>query len=191
MSSARRSLSPIGPTTSSADMSCPEPTPAKHSHLLPDKDCTGPLQRRALAHRYETDILEISSTPSPRPPHPKTSGGRPSTPCSKAYPNGCRSAETRSTAPCTRHQEDTPHWSSSTRSPAAPAAPSASSVRSDVLEAALARVAGCDCGEETSCYGCLRGYRNQSFHEELRRGVAVDFLGSLVPVAERPPGGVR
>ena len=41
----------------------------------------------------------------------------------------------------------------------------------DVLDAALARVAGCDCGEETSCCGCLRGYRNQPSHEELRRGL--------------------
>jgi hypothetical protein len=35
-------------------------TPTKHPHLLRDKDCTGPLQARSLAHRYETDIVEIS-----------------------------------------------------------------------------------------------------------------------------------
>ena len=46
--------------------------------------------------------------------------------------------------------------------------------------AALARVCGCDCGEETSCYGCLRGYRNQPFHEELRRGDALHFIAPLV-----------
>src|ERR1035438_4595163 len=51
----------------------------------------------------------------------------------------------------------------------------------EVLEAALTRVTRCDCGEETSCYGCLRGYRNQPFHDELRRGAAVDFLHPLVP----------
>jgi hypothetical protein len=58
----------------------------------------------------------------------------------------------------------------------------------EVLDAALARVAGCDCGEETSCYGCLRGYRNQPFHEELRRGAAVNFLRPLVPASEHLPG---
>jgi ATP-dependent helicase YprA (DUF1998 family) len=51
----------------------------------------------------------------------------------------------------------------------------------DVLEAALTRVSRCDCGEETSCYGCLRGYRNQPFHDELRRGAALRFLAPLVP----------
>ena len=51
----------------------------------------------------------------------------------------------------------------------------------EVVRAALDRVERCDCGEETSCYGCLRGYRNQSFHEQLRRGAAVDFLRPLVP----------
>jgi len=31
----------------------------------------------------------------------------------------------------------------------------------EALDATLERVAGCDCGEETSCYGCLRGYRSR------------------------------
>jgi hypothetical protein len=35
--------------------------------------------------------------------------------------------------------------------------------------------------------GCLRGYRNQPFHEELRRGAAVNFLRSLVPAGGRYP----
>ena len=34
--------------------------PGKHPHLLRDRDCTGPLQLRALAHRYETNIVAIS-----------------------------------------------------------------------------------------------------------------------------------
>jgi ATP-dependent helicase YprA (DUF1998 family) len=50
----------------------------------------------------------------------------------------------------------------------------------EVLAAALRRVSQCDCGEETSCYGCLRNYRNQPFHEQLRRGDALRFLAPLV-----------
>lgn len=38
-----------------------------------------------------------------------------------------------------------------------------------VMAAALARVEGCSCGPETSCHRCLRVYRNQVFHEDLRR----------------------
>lgn len=47
-----------------------------------------------------------------------------------------------------------------------------------VLEAALKRVQDCDCGEETSCYGCLRTYRNGRFQELLSRRAALGILGS-------------
>ncbi|MEO5802576.1 MAG: Zn-binding domain-containing protein [Verrucomicrobiota bacterium] len=48
------------------------------------------------------------------------------------------------------------------------------------LEAALNRVRGaCGCDEETSCYGCLRGYRNQFAHQNLRRGQAKKYLEVL------------
>lgn len=52
----------------------------------------------------------------------------------------------------------------------------------NVLHAALRRVAGCTCGETTSCYGCLRNYRNQWCHDVLRRGDVVDYLGGLLAV---------
>lgn len=48
-----------------------------------------------------------------------------------------------------------------------------------VLDSALSRMARCECGEETSCYGCLRNFRNQAFHDQLRRGDALGFLGRL------------
>jgi len=51
----------------------------------------------------------------------------------------------------------------------------------DLAAAALARVEGCTCGDETSCYGCLRTYSNQNWHDQLSRGVAAriirQFLG--------------
>lgn len=45
-----------------------------------------------------------------------------------------------------------------------------------VFKAALERVTHPCCGPETSCYECLRNYRNQPFHEELHRGIVSDFL---------------
>ena len=53
----------------------------------------------------------------------------------------------------------------------------------DVFVTAWERVAGCECGEETSCYECLRNYRNQYYHDQLKRGLARDFLHSLLQAA--------
>lgn len=46
----------------------------------------------------------------------------------------------------------------------------------EVLKNALERVKKCTCGEETSCYGCLRNYQNQFCHEQLKRGIINKFL---------------
>jgi hypothetical protein len=49
------------------------------------------------------------------------------------------------------------------------------------LEAARARVRGnCGCDENTSCYGCLRSYRNQFTHQHLRRGPVLRYLDALL-----------
>jgi hypothetical protein len=48
-----------------------------------------------------------------------------------------------------------------------------------VLNSAVKRVKSCDCGEETSCYGCLRSYRNARYHEDLSRGAALQVLGRV------------
>lgn len=46
-----------------------------------------------------------------------------------------------------------------------------------VLKAAYQRVDGhCNCGPETSCYGCLRNYSNQLEHDRLSRGLAKEYL---------------
>jgi hypothetical protein len=50
----------------------------------------------------------------------------------------------------------------------------------DCLRAALKRVEGaCGCAPNTSCYGCLRSYRNQFAHQLLQRGPAHEYLASV------------
>ena len=49
-----------------------------------------------------------------------------------------------------------------------------------VLKAALGRVSRCDCGEETSCYRCLRSYDNQRYHDRLKRGEALNLLRGML-----------
>jgi hypothetical protein len=157
--------------------------PNKHPHLLRDRECAGTLQRRSLAHRYETDIVAISfdalAAPMADSDHWRstlyallegvserlqisrddidgtlypTPGGRTSLVIFDAVPGGAGSAIRIARS------------------------------FGDVVRAALDRVERCDCGEETSCYGCLRGYRNQPFHEQIRRGAAVEFLRPFVPM---------
>lgn len=48
------------------------------------------------------------------------------------------------------------------------------------LESAQKRVSGqCGCDENTSCYGCLRSYRNQFAHQNLQRGPVMNYLEAL------------
>ncbi len=46
-----------------------------------------------------------------------------------------------------------------------------------VVDAAITRVASCSCGPETSCHRCLRVYRNQAYHEQLRRDHVLALIG--------------
>jgi hypothetical protein len=49
------------------------------------------------------------------------------------------------------------------------------------LEAAYRRVeGGCECGEDASCYGCLRSYRNQFAHPQLKRGPVKSYIGDVL-----------
>ncbi len=55
------------------------------------------------------------------------------------------------------------------------------SILSQCFQAARDRVrGGCGCDPSTSCYGCLRSYRNQFAHEKLRRGPCVEYLTGLL-----------
>lgn len=49
----------------------------------------------------------------------------------------------------------------------------------ELFTAARYRVEHCDCGEETSCYGCLRSYRNQRDHDRLERRLALQVFDMM------------
>ncbi len=54
-------------------------------------------------------------------------------------------------------------------------------VLKNCLQAALKRVEGaCGCAPNTSCYGCLRSYRNQFAHQMLQRGPVQQYLESML-----------
>jgi ATP-dependent helicase YprA (DUF1998 family) len=155
--------------------------PASHRHLLRDRECTGPLRLRSLAHPYETDILEVTFD--------RISAPRPSSAQWRSVLYAILEGASES-LDISRDDIDGTLYPKVGRQIAlvlfdAVPGGAGGAVRiarsfPDVMAAAHNRVARCDCGEETSCYGCLRNYRNQSFHEDLRRGDALRFLAPLI-----------
>ena len=156
--------------------------PDSHPHLLKDGACTGPLAWRSLAHQYETDLLEITFSSIPGL-------------------SGMTAGEWRSllyallegasdSLDISRDDIDGTLYPKAGRKISlvlfdtvpggAGGALRIARSFDRVLQTALQRMARCECGEETSCYGCLRNFRNQAFHDQLRRGDALAFLGRLV-----------
>jgi Zn-finger nucleic acid-binding protein len=51
----------------------------------------------------------------------------------------------------------------------------------ELLTATISKVDGkCGCAKDTSCYGCLRNYRNQFCHDNLKRGLVSRFLKGIL-----------
>lgn len=49
-----------------------------------------------------------------------------------------------------------------------------------VFDTAFERVSRCECGLESSCYQCLRSFRNQRDHDLIERGLALDALSYIL-----------
>jgi len=154
--------------------------PRQHDHLLrPGTQCNGRLSHLDLAHRYETDLLSLDL--------------RPNTPVTddRAWKSTLYAVLEAASATLQIARDDIggvvgasgPLSRSLMLFDAVPGG-GGNVLRIEehlehVLSAALRRVDDCECGPETSCYGCLRGYRNQRDHEALTRGAAADLLRSL------------
>ena len=57
---------------------------------------------------------------------------------------------------------------------------------SGIFRSTLALMNDCSCGGEekdSSCYGCLRNYYNQKYHDVLKRRYVIDFLNNLLLVS--------
>jgi hypothetical protein len=54
----------------------------------------------------------------------------------------------------------------------------------EILKCTLSKLKNCNCGGgtgDTSCYGCLRNYRNQFCHNQLKRGTVIQYLEENIP----------
>ncbi len=150
----------------------------KHQRPENGKDCGGRLERITLGHRYQSDVAEFTFD---------------GVPYNRDHEANWLSAlyavlEGASNAlEITRDDIDGAlAWSADHRRSivlfdtvpgGAGAAKRIAEKIELVMEAAVKQVTDCDCGEETSCYGCLRSYRNGKFHEQLSRGAALQLLG--------------
>lgn len=156
--------------------------PKKHLHPLKGTDCDGPTRRLSLAHRYETDIMEVSFGGA-------LDMGRANDPVRYsllfALLEGASSALDISRddigGTLFRRVGGTMNPVLFDTVPGGAGGPVRIAANfPKVLEAAHDRVARCDCGVETSCYSCLRNYRNQHFHDRLRRDAALRALEKLL-----------
>ncbi|MDV3125281.1 DEAD/DEAH box helicase [Mycobacterium sp. 21AC1] len=154
----------------------------KHEKPTNGRDCDGPLEKISLGHRYQSDIAEFTFD---------------GVPYSQDHEANWLSAlyailEGASYAlEITRDDIDGAlSWSADHRRSivlfdtvpgGAGAAKRIAENIGLVLDSAVKRVTDCDCGVETSCYGCLRSYRNGRHHEELSRGAALQLLATSSP----------
>lgn len=162
---------------------------SKQPHKTPyGQDCAGTLEQVSLAHEFVTDVLQLQFHTEPKGDIEPVWFA-----FSLAYAlvEGAASPEALE-VPSTDLSATVAH---SEQWPVPPiilydnvpggAGLVARLEREEVLkaclEAAQKRVSGnCGCDESTSCYGCLRTYRNQFAHQHLKRGPVMHYLEALL-----------
>ena len=150
--------------------------PAKHRSPWNDSECKGRTTLASLVHQYETDVLSLDLNVFDRDLakywsllYAITEGAAESLQMSRDDINGTLSFS---------------HGKISiilfdTVPGGAGCVLQIGNDFNAILEEALRKIEGCECGEETSCYSCLRTYRNQIRHDKLSRKGALDLLRDL------------
>lgn len=156
-----------------------------HNHPVTGEPCSGTTFTRHLGHRYLTDVLELrmyGTSPLLRNPNAMRSlmyallDG-----ASKTL--GIRRDDIDGTL-FYRNYGDPPSLILFDTVPGG--AGHVEHIRNSLRQAAeagLKKVESCQCGQpngDTSCYNCLRNYRNQRFHDDLQRIYAIQLLRMIV-----------
>jgi hypothetical protein len=152
----------------------------KHNHLLKNQPCNGPQRWLDLGHAYETDLLSLKADVSGiRVTHAGwLSAMYAIVEAASEILEIARDDIGGSLSPIGEER-----WSITLFDAVPGGAGHVLQVEEhleDVLSAALRRVSDCECGPETSCYGCLRSYQNQRDHDHLSRGTAEQVLRRLI-----------
>jgi ATP-dependent helicase YprA (DUF1998 family) len=165
--------------------------PPKHDHPLKHTPCTGPQRLLDLAHDYETDLLTLNVS---LPGHPADRSHWLST-LYAIVEASCEVLEiARRDIGASLSPVGAERWAAALFDTVPGGAGHVLRVREHlipVLGAALRRVSSCECGPETSCYGCLRSYDNQREHDDLSRGAAEVILRRLLHGSDAWKPGTR
>lgn len=157
----------------------PRRPPGAHASPVTGKPCTGPADRLDLAHTYETDLLDLAFSAGLS--HDEDTWKSVLYAIVEAASESLEIA--RDDIGGTLSPTGMNAWSLSLFDTVPGGAGHVLMVAQNlprVLRAALRRVESCECGPETSCYGCLRSFGNQRDHDVLSRGRATEVLSVLL-----------
>lgn len=153
-----------------------------HKNPLSGNDCSGSILPFSLGHRYMTDVLELQFNTNYANPedyelwlsllYALLEGASTVLGIRRDDINGALHYRTDSNIPSLIIFDDVPGGAGHVEF--------ISKKLKDTIQAAYERVHHTCCGPETSCYECLRNYRNQFFHDQLKRGKADQFLARLL-----------
>ena len=156
--------------------------PPAHRHPRTGRECSGPLVTRHLGHEFLSDVIEFrfeGFVPSGTDQrlwrslvYSLLEGASEALNIRRDDLDGTLYRHSGLEPPAVILYDNVPGGAGHVRRIAENPVP--------VFEAAYRRVNNDCCGSETSCYECLRNYRNQLYHEELVRGLARDFLEVLL-----------
>jgi len=156
-------------------------------HKTPQgRECRGTLEQVSLGHEFVTDVLQLQFHPLPQ-----SGTDILSLALSLAYAVAEGAAEVlevpstdlSTTVAHSKHHAVPPIilYDNVPGGAGLVARLETEAVLKDCLQVALKRVEGaCGCAPNTSCYGCLRSYRNQFAHERLQRGPVQEYLEAVL-----------
>lgn len=148
------------------------------------RDCKGTLMRVDLGHEFRSDVLDLKFRGCSIADrgfwlsllYALLEGASESIEVSRDDLDGCLYPyEGDPTKPAIILFDDVPGGAGHVKR----IAESKDSLR-QLIEKSMDKVKCQRCGEETSCYNCLRNYHNQYCHDELKRGLVKEFLERIL-----------
>ena len=162
--------------------------PTEHTNPLTAKRCTGGYGQYSLAHKYETDVVRATFSVPWTGSDPDVTAQSVLSAVLQAAAQELQISRDNIDGVSDSFTSD----SSLTLIDTVPGGAGYARLINTKLEAVLSRarqlVADCECGEETSCYMCLRTFSNQRLHDTLSRGEAARYLNELWGLHAGHPG---